>query len=82
MNKGRKEHSTIRKRLIYERGHMCEMCGYTGNLQLHHKLPAQFGGDCSDSNLILLCEKCHAEAHGYNKKNYVDPHRQGWKGNK
>ena len=69
-----------RKRLIKQRGHKCQLCGYPGYLELHHILPVQFGGGPEDSNLILLCEKCHADAHGIIKRHYLDSDRENWNG--
>lgn len=67
-----------RRRLIKKYGHKCQLCGYPGFIELHHILPVQFGGGPEDSNLILLCEKCHADAHGYLKKKWIDSNRKYW----
>jgi 5-methylcytosine-specific restriction endonuclease McrA len=69
-----------RKRLIKLRGHKCEICGYTGMLVVHHVIPVQFGGTNADSNYQLLCEKCHADAHGVIKRHYLDKEREAWNG--
>ena len=37
------------------------------------------GGGHEDANLLLLCEQCHADIHGYKKRKYLDPHRKNWK---
>lgn len=64
-----------RKRLIKKRGNKCEKCGYEGYIELHHIISVQDGGKFEDENLILLCEKCHAEAHGWKKRKWLDPLR-------
>ena len=70
-----------RKRLFKKRGRICEICGYDGYLELHHIIPVSKGGQKTlDKNLIILCEKCHADAHGYIKKKYTDPYREYWIG--
>jgi len=69
-----------RKRLIKKRGHKCEICGYPGMIEVHHILPVKFGGNGKMDNLMLLCEKCHADAHGHIKRKYLDPNREHWKG--
>lgn len=65
-----------RKRLINKHGNVCQKCRYTGNIELHHIIPVSRGGSNKDDNLILLCEKCHAEIHGRTKKNYLDKNRE------
>lgn len=78
MGRNSKSDQCARKRLIKSRGHKCEKCGFPGYIELHHILEVSKGGKNNDDNLILLCEKCHAEAHGYNKKNYLDKARLLW----
>ena len=67
-----------RHRIIKQRGDWCENCLYPGYIELHHILEVSNGDKNNDENLILLCEKCHAETHGYNKKNYLDKARLMW----
>lgn len=54
------------------------MCGYIPpsevNLDIHHVIRVIDGGDNCDDNLMLLCEKCHADMHGYKKKKWIDIH--------
>lgn len=51
----------VRERLIEERGYMCQDCGRTDvKLELHHIDHNLFHNE--DSNLKLLCRKCHAIA--------------------
>jgi len=65
-----------RKRIVAKRGFKCQHCGYTGGrlkyLELHHIEKFIDSGDLSDENLLLLCEKCHADEHGYKKKKFMD----------
>lgn len=57
-----KDWDKISIRVRLERGRRCEGCGQVGNtkhnvLTVHH-----FDGcpeNCQDSNLIVLCQKCH-----------------------
>ena len=69
-----------RKRIINKRGHKCEVCGYTGYIELHHIVQMINGGYHDEDNVILLCEKCHADAHGYKKKKWIDEARKNWEG--
>ena len=49
----------------------CERCGKPDGplnipeerLQIHHKIPICYGGTNKQSNLVLLCKKCHDESH-------------------
>lgn len=68
-----------RKRILKKRGNRCEQCGYTGYVELHHIKAVVDGGSHEDANLLLLCEQCHADVHGYKKRKYLDPHRKNWK---
>lgn len=54
----------IRNRIIKERGEYCEECGkYELSIHMHHIIPLFNRGTNDDSNLILLCKKCHKEKH-------------------
>lgn len=70
-----------RKRIIKLRGNKCEKCGYKGYIEHHHIVRIIDGGTNQNENILLLCEKCHAEAHGYIKKKYMDEFREGWQSN-
>ncbi|KKT30329.1 MAG: hypothetical protein UW18_C0018G0007 [Microgenomates group bacterium GW2011_GWF1_44_10] len=67
-----------RIRIIKQRGNACEKCGYPGYVELHHIIQAIDGGKFDNNNLLLLCEKCHADAHGNIKRKYMDKYRLGW----
>jgi|GEM_PF-5268485 len=42
----------------------CAVCGSTTGLQVHHRTPlAQGGAEYDAGNLVVLCERHHAEAH-------------------
>ncbi len=73
--------------IVYSKG-KCEKCGSTEKLQIHH-LIMKYVKNYTDfwkyetqriywANLIVLCRKCHWEAHGFSKtkdqdiKNYID----------
>lgn len=55
------------KQLIYWRDdYTCQRCGLKdkpgrsyGNIQIHHKIPYQAGGEHTPDNLIVLCFECH-----------------------
>lgn len=70
--------TTKRTKLFRERGHRCEMCGYDGYLEVHHILSVEKGGDNKDNNLKIVCEKCHADLHGYKKVKWIDERRKLW----
>lgn len=53
------------RRLVYKRdGYQCAMCSDTRGLQIHHAVKRSLGGSDFPENLITLCWKCHAVAHG------------------
>lgn len=53
-----------RNRIISERK-VCETCNTDQQLQVHHKTYKHFTNE-NDSELMLLCHKCHCEIHGRN----------------
>lgn len=53
------------RKLVYRRdGYRCALCDDTRGLQIHHVVHRSCGGSDSPHNLICLCWRCHAEAHG------------------
>lgn len=75
-NRNMASQQCARIRIIKHRGKKCEVCGYTGYVDMHHK--NNNPRDNSDDNLILLCEYHHAEAHGQKKHKWLDPFRKNW----
>ena len=67
------ERANIIERLIKKRGYNCERCGcklqgkqnQPNTRQLHHKIKLTEGGTYKESNLELLCLKCHRMEHGH-----------------
>lgn len=60
------------RKLVLERDRFCRVCGGKENLQAHHVMfRSQAGANHQQSNLILLCNECHATyAHGPEAKKY------------
>lgn len=53
------------RREVYRRdGWRCALCDSTDGLQIHHVKPRGKGGADHPMNLITLCWRCHAAAHG------------------
>lgn len=53
------------RKLVYARdGYRCALCDDTAGLQIHHVMHRSCGGSDDPMNLITLCWRCHAEAHG------------------
>lgn len=50
-----------RRKLIKERGLVCEECGSIENIDMHHI--DYDNKNNSDNNLILLCRICHRNKH-------------------
>jgi len=62
-----KEWSQIKLDLYQLRGKKCERCGSTNNLQVHHKHYRNIFKEEPD-DLEILCNSCHRNEHGLNKK--------------
>lgn len=56
--------NTVRKSIYKRDNYSCAICGSTRGLQIHHCMPRSQGGTNSPQNLITLCWRCHAVAHG------------------
>lgn len=53
------------RRAVYRRdGYRCALCDDVRGLQIHHAMPRSVGGSDNEMNLVTLCWRCHAEAHG------------------
>ena len=53
------------RKAVYRRdGFRCALCDSTDGLQIHHVKPRGKGGCDHPMNLITLCWRCHAAAHG------------------
>ena len=66
---------TARYRLFVEQAKgpiICEKCSETDMtvLTAHHIHPISRGGDSDIGNLAILCQKCHKETHGLEKRRY------------
>lgn len=62
----------IRKEVYRRDGFRCALCDDTRGLQVHHVVRRSQGGTNSPQNLITLCWKCHAVAHGTAMPGYED----------
>ena len=62
-----------RRRLLRIRGEQCQRCPRRDNLALHHLHPVGEGGKvrARDSDLIVLCPRCHRREH-------ADPETRRW----
>ena len=61
----------IRKEALDRDNHKCKRCGSNYSLHVHHIVSLSRGGSNDLSNLITLCEDCHAQCH---------PHMKGYQG--
>jgi hypothetical protein len=74
--KGR-EHIKQRHTLLEAAGWRCQKCGADPRvddvrLQVHHIVPVHRDGGNEDSNLIVLCDACHAGEHAAERSAVVD----------
>lgn len=56
--------NTTRREVYRRDGWRCALCDSTDGLQIHHVKPRGKGGSDHPMNLITLCWRCHAAAHG------------------
>ena len=53
------------RKAVYRRDHYrCVLCDSADGLQIHHAVPRGEGGTSYKHNLVTLCWRCHAMAHG------------------
>lgn len=61
------------RKAVYARdGYRCALCDDVRGLQIHHAVLRSQGGTNHAHNLITLCWKCHAVAHGTRLPEYAD----------
>ncbi len=53
----------FRKRALVERSKVCERCGSSELLQVHHLTYERLGNELMD-DVEVVCRKCHQELHG------------------
>lgn len=55
----------FRRQVLNYRGHICERCGETHNLQVHHReyQPQRYAWEYKMKDVIVLCKHCHEKAH-------------------
>lgn len=56
--------NAVRKAVYKRDGYTCALCDDNRGLQIHHYEPRSVGGSDDPMNLITLCWRCHAVAHG------------------
>lgn len=58
------DHWKVTRAEALKRGHYkCHDCGSTTNLQVHHLTYARRGHE-RQSDLVVVCDKCHKKRHG------------------
>jgi len=85
-----KKWNELKRRLIKERGALCERCRLRPAADLHHALIGRMKGHPEldvKENGELLCKECHANAGGYEQKKrfwakqcarYGEEHMEKW----
>lgn len=59
--------TNAQRRAVYRRDYFaCALCDDRRTIQIHHVVPRGEGGTNHAMNLITLCSRCHALAHGTN----------------
>lgn len=58
---------TLREAKLTQAGHRCQLCNdgvKDANLQCHHRTYENINGSAEFTDLVVLCDKCHATQHG------------------
>ena len=50
-----------KRRIFKKRGRVCQMCGATSGLEVHHKDYTRLGHEIDD-DLLIVCRDCHPKA--------------------
>lgn len=66
-NDNRSIGAELRKQVYKKCNNKCVKCGSKNKLHIHHVVEFSKGGRTELDNLVLLCVKCHAEAHKDNQ---------------
>jgi hypothetical protein len=53
----------LEAKLLVESRNTCNICWKSKEVQIHHIIPVEFGGDNSEDNLIVVCLNCHSDVH-------------------
>ena len=53
----------LRSRALQDACYQCDVCGYDGNLHVHHKTYDRWGGAELPEDLQVLCANCHYNHH-------------------
>lgn len=61
-----------RERFLNRKGRVCEVCGSTENITVHHKTYARIGNE-RDRDLQVLCCGCHNNLHEGKGGDILDP---------
>jgi len=48
--------------MIRKGGYRCQQCGNIGKLEVHHNAYNRLGAEL-DSDLLVVCKKCHEKIH-------------------
>ena len=49
----------VKEEVLRKCGYRCINCGSTEELELHHVMPLEIGGNDIPSNMVVLCYDCH-----------------------
>lgn len=55
----------IRSKVLLRDNFRCQECNFYKHLEVHHIIPKSKGGSDDPSNLVTLCQRCHAKEHGF-----------------
>lgn len=62
----------LREIVLDKYGYCCSICGNSGDVDIHHKIPIKDGGTNEIENLIAVCRNCHEKLHHFKLKEEKD----------
>lgn len=62
----------VRRKVFGMYGRECKRCNSKKKIHVHHKTYERFGEECLETDLVVLCKKCHDIYHTIYKHTSID----------
>ncbi len=63
MAKRKKISGSLEAKLLVESHCTCNVCWHSKEVEIHHIVPVELGGENTEANLIVVCLNCHSAVH-------------------